>query len=1434
MASRQYNATEDRNLLGNTKSYFSHIVRPSRSSSHEGSSERTDSSNNAAIPRADQRAHAKANEKGSGVWSKDWFPYTFTHWFLGITTLVALALCLVCFLLWWKSSINYGLGSDDGSSSLLFGWRYSPTLIAVIYVQMTTVLLQDVKRTEPYARLARPGGADASCSILKAPGAWWTALYDGFAKKKNGGRSPILICASLINIIGFLAISTLSSAFLFSEEVVIPKSMDFLTLAPAAGSPLPLNADRTTHFRTIANLLRNVSTSPWITDEYTILPFWPAELDTAPVTSLPTNSTQKWTAETVMFKSDLTCTPMKLEKKASGSITYTKDYAPIESNSTIWSSPDGCRYGMSVSTDFWSVGGGSWSDASNFYYAPAAMGQGGGEASSSNHTSQCNGRQILLVTESWEIENPAFSAQVCDTIYYMANITASVALTGDVPDISFDANEFEQKKVMIPDSVLNTTAMRNMTLDEKWPTYMISILTSKTAELGGPSVLLGALYDYNMTTMARDPNLTASAATANQRYFGEVLQAALTRQGASQRVPIKGTLHDIETRVVVQTGPAVALGVLFLVSFFLLLAVWWCSRARRRPLHLKEDPASTLGVAALIAHNGRANSGFQDFRQPSAKDLSRKLNGQRFYTESHGLSRLNPSSTLHHDITQSKNGTPGVLRLPALIALIVVLIAVVVGVCVLWHFAVSVGLYEKAFVYHVNISFLSNSISSMAPVSMIPTLIATIIGLWWGAIDDTFRRLQPFLAMADGDPPISRGAGLSYQSSFWLWACFKAAMNRQWLLSLLTLGSTLSPVFTTTMSALFDRGPGVVTQPITFDRSLEIRQIPLVFGTHQTVYPDTNNDYVAYILIDLYKSISTHWMYTATIQLALNGSEPAWSKEGWSFVPADMHTISNIELPNDLDESDKAASGAPSNVSFTTPAMRARIECSTYPVEALMNVSHWLTPTDLSNYTTWNRSTIPHGLQGGFELGTSWIYQKRPSVILPLYGNETIESCDGCTSVFVNPSSITCCGNSSSSAWDPSVAVGYWSPNTNLSTWSTGFWHQNFTLKWIYGNAVTDIHANPTKDSGNDTYSIPLLFPSPPSITLMNCRPLVETASADVTVNPANGAIQAYKIIDRPTELVEAFADNFLPHNGTDFSRERGMAYYNVTISLGRLFMASMLTAADTLHIGGAQHIGGYHQEDLNDNTYNIRDDFNGLNMDFMSYAMYSMANKDPKALLDPDRYLALAQKTFTTFFQHFVSNNVSMDTGGWGFQKINASLPDTLGPVVEAGTWLPGTVATPYQDDMHPISHTNRTVAAHVSQRVQLLQMNALAVWLSVGILGWLMLTTLIVAILQRRYFGRLVRNVECLGDVLVLIAGSSNLLQVVGEIQAGRLAPEDYEHLRTRLGWFMDEDGKLRWGVEMEEAFGNGPRVQWVAAPYFSKKGTKTWSLSDRDGAS
>ncbi|KAJ5888389.1 hypothetical protein N7495_008430 [Penicillium taxi] len=1452
----RYDNAKERKILAKSASYFSFFIRPSRSGSEwkgiNGSSAGT------TVTELAQQVDVHSPEKSANC-TANWIPYTFSHTFMGVLSLVTFGLSLTVFLLWWRSSTTYGLGSDNGSSAMLFGWRYSPTMIAVIYVQMTAVLLNDIKRTEPFARLARPEGANAEASILHSPGPWWVVLYDGFATKKNGRRSWVLICSVLLNIIGFLAISSLSSDFLESQEITVPKLTDFLRLSPLADSPLPIDQDRATYFRTIANLLQNVSTSPWITDEYTILPFWPASLETEPINTLPTNSLQVWQGETTIFKSKLSCTEMSVDSEAFEPASVVNKTETLASVSVMWSSTDGCKYGVRVVDTMFLIGGGSWSNTSTFFYAGTETASGSvvDEITAVvNHTAECDGREVIVVTEPWKNASSkgTYSAYLCDTKFYMANITAKAALDGDVPDISFNESEYEQNKVSIPETLVNTTQFQDLSLNADWATYMISIIWAETAEMGGAAVLLGAPYSYNMTELVRDPDLIATAAKVKQRHFGEVIQSALIQKGASHRVSMQGTVDIVETRVVVQDGPAIALGILLAISLLLLLAVWWLSRLQRRPLNLHKDPATVIGIAYLIAQNMRARSGFLPLRQPSKVELQKKLGGEVYSTDFQGLCQTTAIKAEDQKESQSENGTPMILRLPALLALVLVLALVIVGVAVLYHYAENSRLYGESFVYQVRFSFLSSSVSSLAPFSMIPTVIATLLGLWWGSIDDNFRHLQPYLSLSKSDQPFKKGVDMSYQSSFWIWAAVKALCNKHWLLFLVSLGSTLSPICesmcllylaenyqnlqstlqdTTTMSALFNRGSGNIINPITIERQLEVRDIPFVFETEQALDPLTSNDYIVPIVTQLFTNISSYWMYTATIQLTLNGSEPAWSKDGWSFVPIDLSNITSSGSLAKLgaSQADDTDGESQTNVTFTTPAIRGRISCSEVPLKAMLNITNWLTPTDVTNHTIYNQSTIPKGFLGGYRLGTASDLGSYPALITPLLESQNWTSCLGCTSVFVNPSAVICCGNETSDSREGPVGIGYWSPNANLEGWSSRDWQGNFSAKWFHGDAITGIEVNDNKDTSSIS-NPELLFIEPPSFSMINCLPIIEQADATVTVNPQNSEVLSFNITSTPKTMSEPWADSFVPHNisGPIDLAADGEMHYNVTLSFGRLFTTTMLTAADTLNLAGTDSQLGYSTEDLSDNSFNIRDKMNGLNMDFMTYAMYTMAGNNASSLLDPDIFTELAEKTFTTFFQHFVSKNLSMETGGWAYQKINASLPVDLGPAVEFSTYydgLPGRTPSKYQDVTHPISHTNRKVAAQVSQRVELLQMNAVAVWLSIGIMSWLILTAAVVAILQKRYFGKLVRNVECLGDVLVLIAGSVNFLEVVRGIEAGNLAPADYEHLLTRLGWFLDEEGELRWGIEMLN-FRDGPG-EWVSRPQFRKKDkTNTWTVS------
>ncbi|KAK0628090.1 hypothetical protein DIS24_g10809 [Lasiodiplodia hormozganensis] len=181
--------------------------------------------------------------------------------------------------------------------------------------------------------------------------------------------------------------------------------------------------------------------------------------------------------------------------------------------------------------------------------------------------------------------------------------------------------------------------------------------------------------------------------------------------------------------------------------------------------------------------------------------------------------------------------------------------------------------------------------------------------------------------------------------------------------------------------------------------------------------------------------------------------------------------------------------------------------------------------------------------------------------------------------------------------------------------------------------------------------------------------------------------------------------------------------------------------------------------------------------------------------LLDAGTLEATAQKASATFFQHFVgsgiSSNLSLSTGrNWAYQPINATLPSCLmwddsGPVCsKLSVW--------------PVSHIDRIAEAQTWRRVSVLRMSAVAVWLSAGILAWLSATVVVVAAALRWHLRGLRGDVERVVDVLLMVAGSDRLLRLVNE---GGESVAAKQGVMTRLGWFEDRDGSMRWGIEVVE---------------------------------
>jgi hypothetical protein len=201
-----------------------------------------------------------------------------------------------------------------------------------------------------------------------------------------------------------------------------------------------------------------------------------------------------------------------------------------------------------------------------------------------------------------------------------------------------------------------------------------------------------------------------------------------------------------------------------------------------------------------------------------------------------------------------------------------------------------------------------------------------------------------------------------------------------------------------------------------------------------------------------------------------------------------------------------------------------------------------------------------------------------------------------------------------------------------------------------------------------------------------------------------------------------------------------------------------------------------------------------GLNVDYMSYSMLQMVDGNETALQDLETLFRTANATFATFFQHFASSNTSLDTGGWAYSRIGEALPKDLGMRVPT----PGDAelfnSRPLAPAVSVYDESLDTVVA-VSVPVEALQMSTTATFISVAILASLLLILLVAVIAVRRQ-QRLLRNIDCTADVLILFANSEHLLRLVRQRGLSSLLHDPY--LRYRLGWFWATDGTAVWGIE------------------------------------
>jgi len=587
-----------------------------------------------------------------------WLPYTLRRSFLVLFGLLSLALSTVLAVLCWYSAHHRGLGKDDGSARLLVGWRYTPTIIAVMFTQALVVMAEDVKRTEAFARMAHPIPVEAKYTLLYTPKVWWKSLCEGASRKRCGGRrSWLLTFSSLAAGLSILVISTFSSSVFTVRDVLFKDAVRLQRYASGNIGAITLQPRRTTYSRTISGFLYNTSTSIWVSDNHVIFPFAPGS--TNGVSESFRDGT--WEAETKVLQLDSVCVPAPMiEKKIiEVAFSYTGD-GSCNNSCTHGSrgfkvrSGDGCEVqvqspitidtehdrGLYFDTtvggfleDRFTKGGGAyWTNMSSSYVSwqdivrekgrtPRLGTFGDGALTPWSRTfiydlsDECRGRDLLLVTPPWSTminslqekywENFTARAEVCTPTIYEANLSVTVSMHGAGTPASFDEADFMRRRKPLSVESLDGNRLNNLTFGEAWQKYMTARNGIRIGPDGsdvyteGVSLLLSTAFQ-NRTDMLSNSTVAAQASRLRARFFHELLLSSIAEADVPAMEDVAGYNTLTERRIVVVQEIAITLSVLFfLAACYLLITIWGASTARR-PLHLRTDPTTIIGTTSLI------------------------------------------------------------------------------------------------------------------------------------------------------------------------------------------------------------------------------------------------------------------------------------------------------------------------------------------------------------------------------------------------------------------------------------------------------------------------------------------------------------------------------------------------------------------------------------------------------------------------------------------------------------------------------------------------------------------------------------------------------------------------------------------------------------------------------------------------------------------
>ena len=591
----------------------------------------------------------------------NWLPISLSWHFLLSIFFLSIGLAALVLSLTIISEKNQGLGLIQNTNLFFFAWRFSPTIIGVIYTLFTAMIVRDIKRTEPYARLSKPDGASADASLFLKSRSFWHDIFDALSKKKNGGfQNWALFWATLVNLLGLLLIVPFSSALISPREIAVIKGANFSRILPTAGGPLELSTDDTILFQTISSTLLNINTSAWVSNDFTILPFWPSAASGQPSGALLSSSKEHWTAQTTVHQTGLECEAMTLQ--SFGNSTHAEKlpssptinaYELVNLTSFVLASEDACSLNLTSYPaganlgNFFVTGGGWWSTSPDFSY-PSLWNPGNGSVADLgakspiilNVSSECGDRSMFIFASSYQ-EGETFqgAGQICKSTYFSAELPVTITNDGSSSTFSFDNTQFNVSKTLTSSSILDIPTFEKAFLSNGWSSKFQALgATSNPTPavrppLGGPLVLLGAQYGFDIGNMMNASDLVGQAQQIKQRLFGHSLLSAFQQQSIGL---VDGQVSVSEQRIMVSVPAGILIIASLLLSSLMIGLVSGYTRLRERPLNLLQDPSSIKALSSLISSGQNTRPLFEGLDTCTEATMRKQLSRQVFHLR-HGI-----------------------------------------------------------------------------------------------------------------------------------------------------------------------------------------------------------------------------------------------------------------------------------------------------------------------------------------------------------------------------------------------------------------------------------------------------------------------------------------------------------------------------------------------------------------------------------------------------------------------------------------------------------------------------------------------------------------------------------------------------------------------------------------------------------------------------